>query len=61
MCSKVRYASRKLAKQSARKTSTQGVHAYRCTEPDCMGLWHIGHMPASIRSGTRTRQQVYGT
>ena len=47
--SKRRYYSRREAKTArtslAAKSSTDGLHAYRC---DC-GCWHLGHRP-----GTRT-------
>lgn len=56
-CIKVRYLSRRYARQAGRRLSYQHVNAYRCAK---CGFWHLGHMHHDIVSGQTSRQKLYG-
>lgn len=61
MCVKRRYWSRRRAR-AARKAlvgANKGMRAYRCAEcgPE---IWHIGHLPTTVRAGYVSTLEVYG-
>ena len=47
---KSRFASRRLAKRSARRECLRGVRPYRCRS---CGGWHVGHETADGRAALR--------
>lgn len=55
-CSKIRYETRGKATK-ARRRIDRTLRAYLCAS---CGLWHLGHLPESIRRGERTRADIYG-
>lgn len=52
-CGKIRYLSRKDARQVARSLSRAGLNAY-----ECAGYWHLGHLPPIVRRGRATREDL---
>jgi hypothetical protein len=55
-CGKRRYLSRRDAKTFARISSHhkhRGMTAYRCGD-----FWHLGHLPAGVKSGRYTRDDL---
>lgn len=57
-CGKMSFPSRKQAKKSSQDYG--GMSAYQCPRlPDgATTLWHVGHLPAIVRTGTITRDQL---
>lgn len=54
MCGKVRYLSRKQARDAARRLRGSGhLNAYRCGE-----FWHLGHLPDPVRAGRWSRDDL---
>jgi hypothetical protein len=55
-CGKVRYLTRRHAKQIARRISARRsgrLNAYRCGE-----FWHIGHLPNAVRHRDLARDEI---
>jgi hypothetical protein len=57
-CRKIRYYSRRDARRARRHLYSGHLQAYRCKA--CGGAWHLGHLPAVVLHGLRSKQQVYG-
>lgn len=55
---KLLYTSRKLAKQAVSRLHGNGMSEYLCTEHEGARLWHIGHLPYSVRIGAISRQVI---
>lgn len=56
-CPKVGHRSRSQAKKVARRRFPNvAMSIYQCTS----GFWHIGHLPARIKQGDRTRGEYFG-
>lgn len=55
---KLLYTTRKLAKFAAKRLHDKGMSEYACEAHEGSGLWHIGHLPISVRNGTITRQSI---
>ncbi len=55
-CGKLRYESRKHAKQVARKIGHQGLSTYACRlDP---AWFHLGHLPVGVKAGTMARSEI---
>ena len=56
VCGKLRYESRKHAKQVARKIGHRGLSTYVCREDP---PWvHLGHLPRSVKAGDTARAEI---
>jgi hypothetical protein len=55
---KLLYTSRKLAKEAIRRLHGKGMTRYLCEAHEGARLWHIGHLPYSVRVGTISRQVI---
>lgn len=51
----------KAAASLAGRNGLPGMNAFRCVEEDGCGLFHIGHLPAAVRSGEIGRSEYYGS
>jgi hypothetical protein len=51
------YFGRRSAKRMIRVMHEKGMREYECDA--IPGGWHIGHMPAAVRSGETTRAEMY--
>jgi hypothetical protein len=59
-CDKRAYRSRALAKRETRRLKAAGsgnLSPYLCPVDPGIG-WHIGHLPAKVRNGDRTRDYL---
>jgi hypothetical protein len=51
------YPTRRYARRQARLQNMQRVREYTCAEfPD---QWHLGHLPAVVRTGQATATEIY--
>jgi hypothetical protein len=57
-CRKIRYFSRRAARQARRHIYAGHMQAYWCTR-GC-NAWHLGHLAPAILHGLRSKQEVYG-
>lgn len=57
-CGRVRYFSRRAARQARRHLYVGHLQAYRCTR-GCHA-WHLGHLPLVVLHGLRSKAEVYG-
>lgn len=58
-CGKIRFLTRKAAKHAAKNLNRRRpghLNAYQCGE-----FWHIGHLPAAVIAGNRTRAELDAT
>lgn len=52
-CGKLRFQTKKAAKEFVKRTKDYSMKAYRCGE-----FFHIGHQPERLRRGKITRSQL---
>lgn len=52
-CGKLRFLTKKAAKDFVKRTKDYSMKAYRCGE-----YFHIGHQPERLRRGEITRRQL---
>lgn len=59
VCGKLRFTTRRAAKQGIRQMRSHGrsdghLNAYRCGD-----FWHIGHLPSVVIDGSRGRDDIW--
>lgn len=53
-CGKRSYRTRRNARKAIRDMCGQSMREYRYVHGD---VWHVGHLPTSVRRGVRTRDE----